>query len=601
FDQSIPERQKDIFKTYETRFYRGGNEAILKGYQKELKDKILFNQQVISVEEDLEKLTVTVQTDQGLEIYHCQWLICSAPAPVAKQVLPSTISDQSQVFLNNADFKPGRVVAMGINRKLKNDFRYLITPDLPTSLIFTYPQSTSDRDVLIFYFMGNKAREIEQKTEEELQDICFNQYEHIFPSDLQKDEIVFTAAKNWPMMGVEITKETYQNFQPSWLRASSRIFLSGDYTYCKLPDSSPYGMRAAVEAGQISAEMILNKQAISRPPKPDIEAAYQQCCQKLEELAREALDKPMAMECIPPFNKKPYPQGDLVPKGILLYALKQSGIGKDLVPKLEDYLISQQQNGLWPFHSGRLVTAMDTALVVLGLSEDVQRKTLGLLERFRSGEGYLPQLWTDNPNPKPDEMRRVYANQHWCQPDYGTTSLIAALRAQNGLPIDREMNFLQEHFEHRSGLFIANPYWLDWQLAMCLRFADCDHPLRVALAAEVLSRQNEDGTFGQDDLAFSTALGVLCLRELRMGEEAQEKGRMALAGLLEEGLMPVAVPFCASHLINPEAVTPLQFQVLMQSGADRGVRQVEGHWVGVSYYLDIWGMVLWGVVGMGLG
>ena len=60
-------------------------------------------------------------------------------------------------------------------------------------------------------------------------------------------------------------------------------------------------------------------------------------------------------------------------------------------------------------------------------------------------------------------------NRHWCQPEYGTTCLVTALRAEAGLECKTSVGYLAEGFENRGGLYFANPYMVDWALAWALQ------------------------------------------------------------------------------------------------------------------------------------
>ena len=105
-----------------------------------------------------------------------------------------------------------------------------------------------------------------------------------------------------------------------------------------------------------------------------------------------------------------------------------AALGRRLtIEALRRHLFERRQDGLWPFHTGRLVTATDSALILLGLDD---RDGIEALERFSAGAaGYLPQLWSGQG--EPHRMREDPSNRHWRQPDFATTCLIRGLRARN--------------------------------------------------------------------------------------------------------------------------------------------------------------------------
>jgi hypothetical protein len=59
-------------------------------------------------------------------------------------------------------------------------------------------------------------------------------------------------------------------------------------------------------------------------------------------------------------------------------------------------------------------------------------------------------------------------NRHWYHPEYGTTFLAGALRAEVGLEQKTSAEYLAEGDESTSGLYLANPYMIDWVLAYAL-------------------------------------------------------------------------------------------------------------------------------------
>jgi hypothetical protein len=181
----------------------------------------------------------------------------------------------------------------------------------------------------------------------------------------------------------------------------------------------------------------------------------------LTRLARQALRQTLALVCQPPPPAHPYEYGDLVPLGFVLAALRSYGdqAAADAA-HLRDHLMARQRDGAWSYHSGGLVTATDSSLVLQGLNDP---QAVEKLEQFRVGEGYVPQLWGELP--EPGRMEATDGNRHWCQVDLPTTCLIRGLRGRAGLRVDDKLAFLTGRFETRGGLYFANPYLTDWAVA----------------------------------------------------------------------------------------------------------------------------------------
>jgi hypothetical protein len=264
-----------------------------------------------------------------------------------------------------------------------------------------------------------------------------------------------------------------------------------------------------------------------------VEHARRQGTATILEMARQAAVEPQPMWCHPPPPKEAFPFGDLVPLGFLLRALRSieaqvaAEEAAQLSQELTQYLLQRRSGELWPFQSGDIPTATDSALILLGLED---REAVGALEMFDNGQGgYFPQLW----NHAGDETRMQVGewNRHWCQPDFATTCLIRAHRRQVGLPELTALEYLETGFENRGGLFFANPYLVDYALALALQppfdsqsqtERSAIASLQTRLAGEIMASLNPDYSFGSFDLPLSSALAVLSLEAL--GENAFTQG-----------------------------------------------------------------------------
>jgi len=215
------------------------------------------------------------------------------------------------------------------------------------------------------------------------------------------------------------------------------------------------------------------------------------------------------------------------------------------------FLVSHRVGNLWPFHHGRLPTATDSALVLLSQKN---AQAIESLEDFSdSAGGYLPQLSSDEGDAL--HMRREEATLHWRQPDLVTTCLVRALRRSAGLAPNTPVAWLAERFDRRAGLFFANPYLVDWALARALAGDEDAASLRKALAAEILSSRNPDGSFGRFDPPLSTAAATAALAALGHRSRAICVAQLQLLGCLEaQGHGPVTTPFFSSRSVAADAM-----------------------------------------------
>ncbi|MDB9524585.1 hypothetical protein PN498_01175 [Oscillatoria sp. CS-180] len=346
---------------------------------------------------------------------------------------------------------------------------------------------------------------------------------------------------------------------------------------------------------------------------------HQRSAATLAKLAQSACQQVMPMLCSPPLPDRPFLYGDLVPLGFVLRGLKVTLNAAERTPNpslpdtaiteavatLRTYLLEHQQEHLWAFHQGRLLTATDSALVLQGMEAAAMLPSLAALEAFASPTGgYVPQLWALERQGQ--HMAIDDSCRHWCQPDYGTTALISALRQQAGQSTDVLQNYLFQGMDNRSGLYFANPYLMDWILAQAIQEDPGAEPLRQQLWAEVRASMNEDYSFGQYDVAFSTALAIATLQLLGDRSRTMLAAQLRLLDFIEpDGRWPLAAPFYSSlRLDQNQSQNELVQQSWMNAFGARsipgypsqqpirsieGVGETQSH--GISLYLDIHRMI----------
>lgn len=297
--------------------------------------------------------------------------------------------------------------------------------------------------------------------------------------------------------------------------------------------------------------------------------------QGLEALTGRALAQAMPMLWEAPPPQEPVYFGDVDPLAIALAALRLHPESA-LCEQLEQRLNKEKLRGLWSFQSNDLETSMDSTLVLLALND---KEAVLELERFNDGNGgYVPQLWAAAASP--GKMLFEPEKRHWCQADYATTCFVAAQRKKTGLPpIPATVRFIREGFSSRSGLYYANPYFVDWAVAQAIAGDEDSKDLREQLLGEILSSINEDYTFGRYDRPLSTALAILALDALGYHGRVLRAAQLALTyGFDEKGLLPVTKPFYSSLIVD---------------SAEKGPKNVSvrGYTLGIHYHVDAHRMV----------
>lgn len=303
----------------------------------------------------------------------------------------------------------------------------------------------------------------------------------------------------------------------------------------------------------------------------------------------EALQSPLSMTCVPPTPEQPFPYGDLVPLGFVLRSLRDTEM-TDAYTKLSAYIISQQQESLWAFHQKRLITATDSALVMQGLSGDLSA-TYAALECFSDGQGYYPQLWAESS--QPHRMVKDPSCAHWCQTDFATTAMIRALQLSNGIEPKVPITYLTDRIADRSGLYFANPYLVDYYLALALQEDTPESQLaRQKLLEEVLSSRNNDFSFGYFDIPLSTALAILTMAALGFRGRTMRASQLRLLDFLEAlGSFPASVPFYSSLRLDTDGQSEFKLKMLqLNLFADprkrSQVQQIGEDYHSISLYVD---------------
>jgi hypothetical protein len=309
----------------------------------------------------------------------------------------------------------------------------------------------------------------------------------------------------------------------------------------------------------------------------------------LQTLTDKALQSPLSMTCFPPAPEQPFPYGDLVPLGFVLRSHRDTQM-TEAYARLSAYIISQQQESLWAFHQKRLITATDSALVMQGLTGDLSA-TYTALESFSDGQGYYPQLWAESP--QPHRMVKDPSCAHWCQADFATTAMIRALQLSNGIKPKTPITYLTARLSERSGLYFANPYLVDYYLALALQEDTTESQLaRQQLLEEVLSSRNNDFSFGYFDIPLSTALAILTMAALGSQGRAMRASQLRLLDFLESsGSFPASIPFYSSLRLDTDGQSELklkmmQLNLLADPRKRSQVQQIGEEYHSISLYID---------------
>lgn len=311
--------------------------------------------------------------------------------------------------------------------------------------------------------------------------------------------------------------------------------------------------------------------------------AKQKCLQAVVELGKKVGKDSLSMICKPPPPAKSHQLGDLVPLGFLLKALNIDDADSSICQQVRKFLLDKRQGYLWSFDSNCIPTSTDSVLILQSF-EDSQ--AVDALEIFadRTG-GYFPQLWGEKQ--QSGEMKLEDANFHWCQTDYSTTCLVRALRKKAKLDTLTSLDYLAAGFENRSGLYFANPYMVDWALALAISQDNSAAKLKQKLQTEILASINQDFSFGRYDVAMSTAFAILSLSILGCSGRIFKLAQLQLLRFIDaQGKLPESIPFYSTLKIDKKQVSTDKFLGILISDRHNQIVQVKDRYHGISFYKD---------------
>ena len=589
-EEYLPVFHSHAFLRYHPQHYPDGNYGLIEAYCQRIQARVEYEAMVVSIARTGERVCVSFKRHGMIHEAYARSVIVATPAPIAAALLPN-LREPCRRFLQSVRYGRFTVVALGYEDFVcEQDFSYIVTPDLPMTTIYKMTFPGDRTTVFLVYYCNRASQDIWQWPEDELIAHTKTCMVRVGLNIAGADQL-FAEAHRWEHGGTIIAPDTYASWSSDVLHAAPGIYLAGDYLHREFP----YGMDAAVKSGIETAQHVQRFLAracshgtIDRHAESSSSLRsplLKQCFNTLISFAQAACQQPMPMICIPPAPRTPFPFGDLVPLGFLLRALRHFAAQDETaaqIAALETVLAEKKQGDLWAFHTGRLITSTDSALILLGLN-DV--KAIEALNLFYDGRnGYYPQLWSREP--RPNVMQFANSVKHWCQTDYATTCLVRWHRRRHGLTPHTALAYLAEGFEQRSGLYFANPYLVDWALALAIQHDDQGDELRNRLLHEVCASQNSDASFGRFDRLFSTALAVLTLAAIGYQGERILQAQRWVAEELDRRPTPEApIPFYSSEMLDEEAFS---FQTLLQLKALNGERvaTVGDTYHAVSYYED---------------
>jgi len=207
---------------------------------------------VVSVAEREDLARVTYRERGRARTVSARTVILTPPGPAARELIRE-MSGGTRKFLSSLKYGEGTVIALGWRGAGIADFRYIVTPDLPTSTVLRQRTGRDDTQVLFVYYAGEKSARLRGRGRERIIRETLASVRRLGIGSLPDEKLLFTDLQRWLLAGPVISRESYASWEPSSARPSRRVFLGGEYVHVSPRDLLPYGLAPALRAGMRAA------------------------------------------------------------------------------------------------------------------------------------------------------------------------------------------------------------------------------------------------------------------------------------------------------------------------------------------------------------
>ena len=251
----------DVFRRYYPSHFARGNEELVAAIACAIDGTIWTRAEALSIEDRGDAVTVTYRHGTRREMLQAGLAIVATTADVAARVI-TTADAACRDWLDAVRYGRYTVAAICVRRPVLQGISYIVTPDLPTDMVFN--RSAGDGRRLLLAYFGHEATErMAGRSDREFYDLVLRIVAKLGSTRLDSTDIEFADIARWPRGGTIISSALISRTPtgPSHRSATRRIVLAGDYLHA----SYPYGMDAAVNSARSAAEHILRTYPV--PPR----------------------------------------------------------------------------------------------------------------------------------------------------------------------------------------------------------------------------------------------------------------------------------------------------------------------------------------------
>ncbi len=404
---ATPSMQRDAFVRFATPHWENGNFELVANLQREVDPHIWLATTATSVCDMGDHVKVAYHTGMARGILRARVAIVATPPATALELL-GTVDAPCEEFLGSLEHQSAIVVAMGVPTAMLDEFSYIVTPELSSSVVLQ--QQTTDEKIrtLLIYFPTRSFEALNSLTDTEIFERAFEIIGKLNVSELTRQDVLFLDVGRWPVAEISGPATAgASRLKPKPARASALVVVCGDYANPDTEHSRSYGMAAAVESGKRQAREVRRILASSRSEREFLTDVW------IYEITDER----------PVFRWKTR-EGNVAGYGLVLAANPKDKL-------LREYLLSCSIDSMWEYQEGFGITPEDSALVIEGLlAANVDKSTLlrslrRLVDTFYcpEHESFASLASNRRQNPKLAQGRAAY----WTQPSLDATAHVGSL------------------------------------------------------------------------------------------------------------------------------------------------------------------------------
>ncbi|MCP4676239.1 MAG: NAD(P)-binding protein [Deltaproteobacteria bacterium] len=259
-------RHYDAFLPLRTTHFEDGNQALVDRFRERITAEISLTSTAVAVEDQGDLVRVVYRENGEEKSATARTAIVATPANAAAKIVKQMDSG-ARSFLDNLEYGRFVVVAVGLQDAESENFSYMVTPDLPATMILKQTSKQKNVDVALVYYGDAAAKKLEEKSDQEIAEDALATVGRFFA--IKKESVLFSSVRRWKTGGTIISPMSYGKWMDSYNTPSKRVFLAGDYL--KRKKGIPYGIISAVRSGKSAAN---SARKLIRPPCYDVDGIY---------------------------------------------------------------------------------------------------------------------------------------------------------------------------------------------------------------------------------------------------------------------------------------------------------------------------------------